>query len=461
MRVKAALYSVYSGVSTYGNSFISRINEPFAGAWQRNMECESRENILAFSAVYSCVSLIANDIAKLRLKLMQLVGGVWIETSSAAFSPVLKKPNRYQTRIQFISQWITSKLLFGNTYILKERDQRRVVTALYVLDPRRVTTLVSSDGGVYYQLQQDDLAGVAGPLPPIPASEIIHDRAVCLFHPLVGVSPIYACGASATQGIRIQTNSERFFSNMSRPSGQLTAPGTIEEATAKRLKEEFEQKFGGANLGRIFVGGDGLKFDSITIPAQDAQLIEQLRWTVEDVARCFHMPLHKLGLGSTTQTSIPALNQDYYNQALQCDIESIELLLDEGLGLTDVQDKTYGVELDLDGLLRMDPISQAEVMDKQRASGFLSPNEGRAKIGLGPVSGGAFPYLQQQNFSLEALAKRDAKEDPFATTPKTPAALPPPAEPADMAPAKAIELAWEEAGDIIAKALEATPLPDA
>jgi phage portal protein BeeE len=47
-------------------------------------------------------------------------------------------------------------------------------------------------------------------------------------------------------------------------------------------------------LGRLWVSGDGLKYEPMTIPAQEAQLIEQLKWTVEDVARCFHVPLYKI-----------------------------------------------------------------------------------------------------------------------------------------------------------------------
>jgi hypothetical protein len=61
----------------------------------------------------------------------------------------------------------------------------------------------------------------------------------------------------------------------------------------------------------------------------------------------------------------------------------------------------------------------------------MSPNEGRAKFDLKPVAGGDNPYLQQQNYSLEALAKRDAQADPFA--PNTPPA-PKPAPPDAAAP---------------------------
>jgi hypothetical protein len=42
-----------------------------------------------------------------------------------------------------------------------------------------------------------------------------------------------------------------------------------------------------------------------------------------------------------------------------------------------------------------------------------------------PVKGGESPMIQQQNFSLAALAKRDAKDDPFGTAPApAPAAKP-------------------------------------
>jgi phage portal protein BeeE len=111
------------------------VRESFAGAWQRNIDIRV-ENVLTYTAVFSCISLIANDIAKLRLRLVrQDDDGIWVETESSAFSPVLRRPNRYQNRIQFIANWVTSKLVHGNTYVLKQRDQRGIVTALYILDP--------------------------------------------------------------------------------------------------------------------------------------------------------------------------------------------------------------------------------------------------------------------------------------------------------------------------------------
>lgn len=395
------------------------------GAWQADAAfTDSTEQLTAFSAVFACVTRIALDIAKLRIKLMRLESErIWREVvAQSPFLGVLRKPNHFQTRIQFLAQWIISNLLHGNAYILKERDARGIVVALYVLDACRVTPLVAPDGGVYYQLSDDYLSGVSQQI-TVPASEIIHDRPITLWHPLIGVSPIYACARSAMQGLRIQSNSSKFFENMSRPSGMLTAPGSIDDVTAERLRTEFEKKFGGGNLGRLLVGGDGLKYEPMTIPAADAQLIEQLKWTAEDVARCFHVPPWMIGIGAMPAYGNSEIAQrGYYSGTLQHPIESIELLLDEGLSLP----ADLGTEFDVDGgLLRMDKKARYETHAIGIGAGMTKPDDARAEEGLPPVDGGDQCYLQQQNYSLAALAKRDAQDDPFGG--KTPAPqLPPP-----------------------------------
>lgn len=445
------LTPVMSGV----RNLLNFVRESFPGAWQQNVTLESTDNILAFSAVYACISLIAGDIAKLRPRLMEDKGThpEEVRSTTVPFLRVLKKPNGYQTRVQFLNNWISCKLIHGNVYAYKERESLRgMVKALHILDPRRVTPLVAENGDVYYQINSDQLAGLTEPI-TVPASEIIHDRMICLFHPLIGVSPIYACSLTTTQGIKIQQNSSVFFQNMSRPSGQLTSTNVIDDPTAERLKREFEANFSAGNIGRLLVTGSGLKYEPMgTIPARDAQLIDQLRWTVEDIARCFHVPLHKIASAQNpTYNNIGALNQDYYSQTLQELIEAMEVLLDEGLELP----PGYSVELDLKGLLRMDPAARAEANEKAIKAGYLKPNEARAEEGHAPVEGGDTPYMQQQNYALAALAKRDASADPFRSNAPapTPAPAPAPALPAPQPDdsAKAIAAA------IIKKFREETP----
>jgi len=395
--------------------------EAFPGAWQRNIKIDHNQ-VAAYHAIFSCQTLIASDIAKLRVKLVeQDSGGIWSETTNPAYSPVLRRPNQFQNRIQFWDSWIHSKLGRGNTYVLKQRDQRGVVNALFVLDPNRCTPLVADDGSIFYRLMQDNLSGLLSEV-IVPSREIIHDRMNCLFHPLVGVSPIMACGLAAVQGLNIQTGSARLFENNSTPGGLLTAPGEIKTATAERLKADWEQNFSGKNIGRVAVLGDGLKYEKMSLTAVEGQLIEQLKLTAEIVCSTFHVPPYKVGVVEMPRNvnNIQALNIEYYSQCLQSLIEAAEVCLDDGLEMA----QNIGTEFDVDNLLRMDSVTQATVEKDLVGAGIKAPNESRRRFDLKPAKGGESPYLQQQNFSLAALAKRDAQDDPFAS--KTPAAKPAP-----------------------------------
>jgi len=408
-------------VTTIPSGWWEAIKESFPGAWQRNVELRL-DNVLTYSAVYSCSTLISSDIGKMGLRLVRPQGDIWVETENPKYSPVLKKPNHYQTRIKFIEQWVLSKLIYGNTYVLKERAADKTVVRLYILDPRRVKVLVADDGSVYYDLGEDKLSGIPGQRIGVPASEIIHDINAAFYHPLCGISPISACGLAATQGLYIQNNSAKFFQGGSRPGGIIYAPGPITNDQARALKEHWEQNYSGANMGKTAVLGDGLKFEAVTITNEDSQLIEQLKWTAETVCTAFHVPPFMIGVGEApSYDNVEALLQLYYSQCLQIHIESIELLLDEGLGLTELG-KELGTEFDLNDLLRMDTSSKVKSWGDLVKAGIASPNEARTNFSLGPVDGGDTPYLQQQNYSLAALDKRDTGPDPFGKAKPEPAA---------------------------------------
>ena len=107
----------------------SRILESFGGAWQQNVEVD-QNLVLSYHALFACLTLIASDVSKLRVKFTKDNGeGVWVEQRNSAYDPVLRRPNKLQNRIQFWESWILSKLMKGNTYVLKGRDARKLVNS--------------------------------------------------------------------------------------------------------------------------------------------------------------------------------------------------------------------------------------------------------------------------------------------------------------------------------------------
>lgn len=395
-----------------GGGWFPIIREPFSGAWQRNIEW-TRETVLAYHAIFSCITLIASDISKLRIGVVKKDSdGVWTDVPLGKFN-VIQKPNSYQNSIQFYENWIISKLARGNTYALKGRDSSGNVNRLYLLNPDAVTVLVSESGDVFYQLGQDNLADIENGGVTVPANEIIHDRFNCLFHPLIGLSPIFACGLAAYNGLKIQENSANHFRNMSRPGGIITAPGAISDEVAKRLKEHWDSNYSGKNYGKTAVLGDDLKYTPIgQLTAVESQMVEQLKLNADIVCSTFHVPAYKVIGNAPAYNNIEAQEAAYYSQCLQILIESIELCLDEGLELP----RNTETRFDLDGLLRMDSKTMVETLAVAVKGGLDTPNEARKRRNQKPLTGGDTVYMQQQQFSLEALAKRDAQPDPFGTS---------------------------------------------
>ncbi|WP_232353071.1 phage portal protein [Hafnia alvei] len=388
------------------------ISESFTGAWQKNIEVK-RDSVLSSFAVFSCVSLIAGDISKMPVWLTNISGaGIMVPQHAGELPKLLAKPNTFQTRMQFFENWVNSKLSSGNTYVIKIRNSKGKVEQLRILDPYRVRPLVSESGEVYYEVSPDNLSGLTEPV-TLPAREIIHDRFNCLFHPLVGLSPIFACGMAATQSNSILENSAKFFQNGGKPSGVIVVPGNISEEQAKILKASWDTGYSGANAGKTALLSAGASYSPIAFNAVDSQTVEQLKMTGEIVCSVFHVPPYKAGIGNApTLDNIEALEQQYFSQCLQTLIEAIELCLEEAFSLNEKQ----SIEFQTSVLLRMDTERRYTTYSSAVKSAILTPNEARRKENLPPVAGGDEPYLQQQNYSLAALARRDASEDPFSTS---------------------------------------------
>lgn len=398
------------------------ISEAFAGAWQRNEEIKVGD-LTCYPTLYGCLNRISQDIGKLPFLLKREdENGIWrLDTKNTSFWPVLRNPNGYQTAQQFREAWVLSKLINGNTYVLKQRDERNVVGKLYILDPCRVIPMISENGSVFYQINYDTANNLLPASYPaqqlvVPASEIIHDRLNCFHHQLIGVPPLCAAHWPTAKNMKILKSATEFFGNNSQPGGILTAPAGMSQTDAETLKAYWNENYTGTNAGKIAVIGADMKFTPFAMKSADSQLVEQMRYSDEQICQPFGIPPFKIGIGSIPAgMKVDDINQLYYGDALQAHIEAMENLLDDGLKI----ERPLGVELDLWPLLRMDLGKQAEVETKLTGGGIKTPNEGRHAFGLEPLEGGDTVYMQQQDFPLDQVRKNKIVDTPAAPTAPT------------------------------------------
>lgn len=373
--------------------------------------------LVAFSAVYACVNTIASDVAKLPIQVYEvdLTNGARAIQRTDYYTQLFREPNGYQTRADLFYAFVQSYLLQGNAYCYSgKRNGRGETTELHVLNPYRVRPMIAEDGSVFYECGEDFLAGLAANT-IVPERDMIHHRLPLVpGFPLVGVTPIFAAAASSAVGIKILQDSQQFFANSARPSGLLQSTINLGDEQKKKAKEEWDLAYRGREYGKVAILPNGLDWKPITITAQDAQLIEQLRWSVEDVARVFRVPTFMLGdVTKVTYRNSEQLARAYLTGCLSWHIEAIEKRLERAFQFP----MNYEIKFDLTQLLRTEIDIRYTAYQASLNAGWQSINEVRAQEGLEPVDGGEEPRVQMQYVPLSA-----------ANAP--PPAAAPPAEPA-------------------------------
>lgn len=376
------------------------IREPFAGAWQRGLSITPAEP-LQNPAVFACISMISGDIGKLRPVLQRKRGGIWQDAETNL--PILETPNSVQTRNAFYAQWVSYLLTRGNAYAIIKQDSAGQPVELRLIDPVRVQTLVSAGGDVFYKVGCDDWAGIQQES-VLPARSVIHHVINPLFHPLVGLSPLYAAALSGDFGEAARQTALKEYSNTARPGGIITAPGSVNTDKLRAIKDAWEGGYSGDNRGRTAVLADGMEFKSIEAASMtDAELINVLKLTTDQICGCYGVFSWMINNGSMPNYNGSSTGQQfYYQRTLQRYIEEMESLLAKAFSFG----ANKRVSFDTSTLLRLAPAEQMAVVAQGVGGSILSPNEARLQLNLPPVLGGDQPLAQQQYYSLASIAGR-------------------------------------------------------
>jgi HK97 family phage portal protein len=375
------------------------------------------DDLTRFSAVYACINVLSNDVAKMPIKVFRdLDNGGHERVKSHPLSRIFRKPNHYQTRMDFITQLMVSLLMRGNVYVFIDYDTRGQPSSMFVLNPDNVTPLVDSKtGDVFYsvgteplipslddrKLNEQKLGGRFN----IPARYIMHHRLMTFKNALDGISPLHAAAMSATTGLNIQSQQNTFFENQARPSGVLKTSEILDEAVIARLRAQWENLFSaqGSKFGGTAVLEQGVSWEQLTMTAVDAQLIDTLKFTVQDVASAFRVPNFLLGdLTSVTYKNAETLFRVYLSTSLSYYIESLENRINTHF---DLEKDDLRVEFDTRQFLRTDFDTRMSGLKSAVQGGIYTPNEARRTEGLPDVPGGDNAFMQQQMAPVDALAE--------------------------------------------------------
>jgi HK97 family phage portal protein len=408
------------------------------------------------ATVNACVNAYAQTIAQLPgAHYRKGPDGGQIEITTSALSRILRTPNSYQTRSDFMLNLVCDLLFRGNAYAWAERSARQDVTALHPIPAIGTTVLIDRESrAIFYGLAENPLAGELDYA--IPQRDVLHVR--CRTrpgYPLAGITPLAWAALSQSTNTAISASQAAFFAQASQPSGFLSSDQPLSGDQMTMLREAWQNRTQGVSAGQVPILGGGLKFNQLTMTSQDSQLIEAFKMTVIDIARAFGVPLPIIGeLENVKFNSIEQLISFWLSTGLGFLVEHIEVAFDKFFALPPGQ----FTEFDTDTLLRTAFADRIDGLTKAISGGLYSPNEARAREGLPNVEGGEEPRVQAQ---VVPLSQINAEPAPSAPTPEvppsgdgaTPATPATPSAPiAEPPPAKALETQITR----LAEALEAS-----
>lgn len=333
---------------------------------------------MQMTAVYSCVRILAETLAGLPLHVYKYndSGGKEKYLQHPLYRLLHDEPNPEMTSFTFRETLMSHLLLWGNAYAQIIRNARGEVIALYPLMPNKMTVDRDKNGRLFYLYQRSvEDAPTLGKdsLVYLDPSDVLHIPGLG-FDGLVGYSPIAMAKNAIGLAMATEEYGAKFFANGAAPGGVLEHPGTIKDP--QKVKESWNAAYqGSTNSHRVAVLEEGMKYQQIGIPPEQAQFLETRKFQINEIARIFRVPPHMLAdLEKSSFSNIEQQSLEFVKYTLDPWVVRWEQNMYRSL-LMASEKSTVFIKFNVDGLLRGDYVSRMNGYATARQNGWMSAND--------------------------------------------------------------------------------------
>lgn len=350
------------------------------------------------STVLACVSAISTAIASQPAWVYRRTGeGRELDERHALMRLVRGGPNPHQTWPDFLEWLVASTLLRGNGLAEILTDERGMLTGLAPIPWEFVSVQILPSGRLVYDVTEiTAIHGGTGRPRRLLQGEVLHlrDRSD---DGLLGRSRLQRAAAVIQAGLSVQEFAGALYQNGVNPSGVLEADGTIGDEALEGLKRQFKEAFAGSsNAAKAMVLDQGLKWKSVSVSPEDAELLASRRFTTEELARLYGCPPPIIGdLSHGTFTNSETAGRWFAQHTLTPWIRKIETEVTRSV-FSEAERASHELELDLSGFLRGDPETRWKSHEIAVKNGILTPNEVREVEGWNPSENGDALAPQRQ-----------------------------------------------------------------
>jgi len=406
------------GLETKASGPIERI-EPLSLTSERHWGSEpgwsgesmATEGVLALSAAWACVNLIAGTIGTLPLIVYRTdsKGMRTVARDHPLWRILHESPNADQTPVDFL-EFISANLeLQGNGIARKNLGSKRSLVGLTPIRADIVSVHRENSGALRYRFTEN------GRYFDLPQDEILHIRGFG-GGPEGGLSTLTYGRHSFSLAQALERSAGGTFKNGMRPSVVISYATFLNKDQRDLVEGRLEEKFIGAmNAGRPFVAEGGMTVAPLSMNPEDVQMLESRGFSVEDICRFFGVPPIMVGHGEKTSswgTGVQEVTLGFVKYTLRRRLSRIEQAMRKQL--LSAEDRAAGItiEFSIEGLLRGDSKARADFYKTMSAIGGLTINEIRQLENLPPVEGGDIVRLQMQNVPITDVDKEETSDVP-------------------------------------------------
>jgi HK97 family phage portal protein len=361
-----------------------------AGQYPFNASPHFAENL---SVVFACVQAISSAIASLPVTVYRPDGENRVEDTGNPMTRVVRNgPNVVQSWPDFIEWIVASVLLRGNGLAEIAIDGRGAVTGLNPVPWSMVSPILLPSGRLAFDISElTGIFGTTGNVRRLFADECIYvkDRSDL---GLIGRSRLNRAAATVANAAQVQEYSLAMFQNGATPSGVLQSDNRIDPDSMTRLKDAIRERFAGAgNAKKIMVLDQGLKWQSISVSPEDAELLASRRFSTEELSRLFGVPLPIINIWDHSSFTNSETAGRWFAQFT---LSPWIVKLEHELSRSVFAGSPSFINFDLGGLLRGDPLQRWQGYDIASRNHILTPNEIRQAEGWNArADGDTFPVV--------------------------------------------------------------------
>ena len=340
------------------------------------------------TAVYACVRILAEAVASLPLHVYEYQddGGKKLVHDHPLYYLLHDEPNPEMTSFVFRETLMSHLLIWGNAYAQIIRDGAGRVLGLYPLLPDKMDVQRDDCGNIYYvysrNSDENPMFKEYGDI-RLKAEDVLHIPGLG-FDGLIGYSPIAMAKNAVGMTLACEEYGASFFANGANPGGVLEHPGVLKDPS--KVRESWNSVYRGVNNAhKIAVLEEGMKYQQIGIPPEEAQFLETRKFQINEIARLYRIPPHMVGdLDKSSFSNIEQQSLEFVKYTLDPWVIRWEQSLQRSLLLPGEKGK-YFIKLNVDGLLRGDYQSRMNGYAVGRQNGWFSANDIREMENMNPI----------------------------------------------------------------------------